>query len=1237
MKNLNDLSDFKSLRITLASPQEILSWSHGEVTKPETINYRTFRPEKDGLFDERIFGPTKDYECYCGKYKRIRYKGVICDKCGVEVTHSRVRRERVGHITLSSPVAHVWYFRGIPSQLGILLEVSPRDLESVIYFSSYLVTEVAADRKAETVSLIAKELEAAKEEIRTQIHARGQEISGRYEKERERVKKEISDKGKLGVALEEIGLREKKELEYLRQEGLAGEEEREKVFRDLIARIKSVAYLSTISETEYFDLGSYLERFASLTMGAEALLKVLNNLNLAKLSEQLRKDLSRSFGQRRVRVAKRLRVVEGFRSSGVNPAWTVLNHLVVIPPELRPMVQLEGGRFATSDLNDLYRRVINRNNRLKKLLDLGAPEIIIRNEKRMLQEAVDSLIDSSKQRTTAKPMRGRQELRSLSDMLKGKQGRFRKNLLGKRVDYSGRSVIVVGPHLKLDQCGLPKEMALELFKPFVLGEILKRGLAPNLKSARFVLDERGNEIWDILENLVERYPVMLNRAPTLHRLGIQAFYPILVDGSAIQLHPCVCGGFNADFDGDQMAVHVPLSQTAKTESESVMLSTKNLISPASGTIITLPNREMLIGCYYLTSVGEKAKTFDKIFADFEEAKLAYYFGRVGLRDLIKLKLESGEVVETTVGRVIFNSVLPEKLRFFNQETNKENNVLRKFIEQTLESEGREAAVSLIDSFKSLGFHYATLAGLSMGLPDCVVPVEKEQILSDAEAKVADVDRNFRRGLVTKREKLRLSEGVWTEVTNRLDELSRNALGADNPLRAMVVSGARGTWDQVKQICGARGLIVDPLGRLVELPIKSNYLEGLSGFEYFASARGARKGLVDTALKTADAGYLTRRLVDVAQDVIVREEDCGSEEGLEIVRGEEHTLTTFSGRLYGRVLARDLVGPKGGKKVLLKRNTILMAEELKLIEEAEVERVLVRSAITCEAEYGICSLCYGLDLATKQKVAIGVPVGIIAAQSIGEPGTQLTLRTKHFSGIVTSKDVTQGLPRVEEVFEARTPKFLGVISETAGVISIKELESKRAITVKSEKDSGFEDKTYEIDLSLNLMVKEGDLVGVGTQLCEGYLDLPQLLRSRGYMETAAYIIGEIQKVYSSQGVALNDKHIEIIVRQMFSRVRIDESGSTKFLPGEVASKSLFREENKKVLEKGADPATAEAILLGITKAALATESFLAAASFIETTRELTEASVSGKVDRLLGLKENVIIGRLIPVGERARIK
>lgn len=1234
MQNLNELSNFASLRISLASPEEILSWSHGEVTKPETINYRTFKPEKDGLFDERIFGPTKDFECYCGKYKRIRYKGVICDKCGVEVTYSRVRRERMGHISLASPVAHVWYFRGIPSQMGILLDLSPRDLESVIYFSSYLVTAIDFDKKVETISLVEKKAAEKVKEIGGEFLAAEESVKKRVAQESERVRRE---KGVNPERLiEEIELRGRKEIAYLREKMLKDQEAAAESFKNLIGSLRSVGYLSVIHDSTYAEISVYLDRFAKVKMGAEALLGVLQTLDLEEISKTLKRKIGKALGQRKVRLIKKLKVVEGFRLSKVSPGWTIFKNIAVIPPELRPMVQLEGGRFATSDLNDLYRRVINRNNRLSRLLELGAPEIIIRNEKRMLQEAVDSLIDSSKQRTASRPLRGKQELRSLSDMLKGKQGRFRRNLLGKRVDYSGRSVIVVGPHLKLNQCGLPKEMVLELFKPFVLREILKAGLAPNLKSARFVLESRIPEVWDILEMIVKDHPVLLNRAPTLHRLGIQAFYPILVDGSAIQLHPCVCSGYNADFDGDQMAVHVPLSASAKKEASELMLSTKNLLLPASGNPVTLPNRDMIVGAYYLTTFEFPEPQGDKVYFDYDQITLAYNYGKISLREPVKLRI-NGEDRLTSAGRIIFNRTLPRSFDYFNSETNKESNAIKKLVSQAFNEAGREETVEFIDRLKELGFKYSTLSGYSMGIADGGVPNEKQDIIEEADAKVAEIDKNFRRGLITKKEKLRLIETVWSEVTNKLDDLVWSRLSPDNPIKALVRSGARGTRDQVKQIAGIRGLIVDPLGRLVELPIRSNYVEGLTGFEYFASARGARKGLVDTALKTADAGYLTRRLIDVAQDVIVRTHDCGSKEGVEFVRGEEHLLTTFAERIYGRVAAADVLNPQNRKKVLVSRNQVIQRRELQAIEEAKVPKVSVRSPLYCEAKYGICSLCYGVDLSSEDLVAMGTPVGIIAAQSIGEPGTQLTLRTRHTGGIATSKDVTQGLPRVEEIFEARTPKFLGVVSEIDGRARLEEFENKRRIVVEAEANSGQENRSYDVDTSTELKVQSGDLVSIGSQLTEGYLDLGSLVRTVGIAETAKYIIAEIQKVYSSQGVSLNDKHIEVIVRQMFSKVRIESNGETRFLPGELTSRFYFQEENERVLSKGSEPAVGETILLGITKASLETDSFLAAASFMETTRILTEASVSGRVDRLLGLKENVIIGRLIPVGERASLE
>jgi len=1212
----SEFQKFSALRLTLASPEQILSWSHGEVTEPETINYRTYRTEKNGLFDERIFGPTKDYECYCGKYKKIRFKGVICDKCGVEVTSSKVRRERMGHISLASPCAHVWFFRGIPSQMGILLGLSPRSLDSVIYFSSFLVTAIDEDKKVQVLSTIEKELAEKIEQLREEAETRIKKLTAETEKKA---------KGLPALAAEELWLKARQEKAAIRRERMLKQKEIEEKYKLVLGQIKQVKYLTVIPHPVYDELKGYIDQFTEVEMGAEALKKVLEGMDLLKLSRKIRRKLAKSKGQKRVKLLKRLRVVEGFRLAGIRPEWMILTVLPVIPPDLRPLIQLEGGRFAASDLNDLYRRVINRNNRLKKLLDLGAPEVIVRNEKRMLQEAVDALLDKSRRRRQLR--RGQQELRSLSDMLRGKKGRFRLNLLGKRVDYSGRSVIVVGPELNLDQCGLPKEMALELFKPFVLREIIREGLAPNIKSARFVLEEQPPEVWDILERLVRDHPVLLNRAPTLHRLGIQAFYPRLIDGKAIQIHPCICAGYNADFDGDQMAVHLPLSGRARKEAHEVMLSVRNLLKPASGTPITVPDKDMIVGAYYLTSI-RKTDRPPRVFADENEALVAYHSGAIGLREPIKVRIE-GQLLETTVGRLIFNQVLPKSLRFFNDEVNKENRAVRKLISRCLAIEGRRRTVQLIDDLKELGFKYATLSGISMGIFDGKIAPQKKEIVKEADEKSAEIDQNFRRGLITDRERTNLMAQVWIDATEKLDELTWDNLGEDNPIRVMVSSGARGTRDQVKQIAGMRGLIVDPLGRLVKLPIRSNYREGLTGFEYFSSARGGRKGMIDTALKTADAGYLTRRLADVAQDVIVREEDCGTKKGLEIRRGEETILTSFAERLVGRTAAEDV---KLGRKILVKAGELITTEAAQEIAASKLEAVTIRSPMTCESLYGVCARCYGLDLATQEMVKIGTPVGIIAAQSIGEPGTQLTLRTRHVGGIVTAKDVTQGLPRVEEIFEARTPKDLALMSPIAGRVKVTEKDDRRLIKIV-----GKEVVEFEIEPTAELKVEDGDLVGPGTPLTVGFLDPAEVMERLGLAAAQKYLLSEVQNVYASQGVTLADKHVEVIIRQMFSKIKIESAGDTKLLPGEIVSRYIFEEENKKARALKKEPAKGRVVLLGITKAALETDSFLAAASFIETTRVLTEAAASGKVDRLLGLKENVIIGRLIPTGERARIE
>jgi DNA-directed RNA polymerase subunit beta' len=1221
-----EFKEFKALRIKLASPERICTWSHGEVTKPETINYRTFRAEKDGLFDERIFGPTKDFECYCGKYKRIRFKGVVCDKCGVEVTYSRVRRERMAHIKLASPCAHVWFFRGIPSQMGILLNLSPRALESVVYFSSYLVKELDENKKVHVLSDLEKECLQKKKILKDEAS-----------KTIEQLEKDVQEKTKdlSGLALEELLLKQRRKISLEREKLQKEMEKVEQEYQRIAENLKAIAKLTVIPESLYGRWHDYIDKFAVVGIGAEALLEVLEKIDLVELSRKIKKRLARSQGQKAVKLSKRLRVVEGFKLAEVRPEWMILTVLPVIPPDLRPLVQLEGGRFAASDLNDLYRRVINRNNRLQKLLDLGAPEVIVRNEKRMLQEAVDALIDSSRRRTTIRPRRGRQELRSLSDMLKGKQGRFRQNLLGKRVDYSGRSVIVVGPELKLDQCGLPREMALELFKPFILREIIREGLAPNVKSARFVWEQRPPEVWDILEKLVRDHPVLLNRAPTLHRLGIQAFYPQLIEGNAIQIHPCICAGYNADFDGDQMAVHLPLSSQARREANDIMLSSKNLLKPSSGVPITVPDKDMIIGAYYLTSLRPKPEREEPLlFPDEGQAILAYQLGKVRLREPIRVRVE-GKLWETSVGRLLFNQALPKSLRYFNEETNKQNGAVKKLINLCLEREGRARTVELVDDLKELGFRFATSSGISMGIFDAEIIPQKQALVEEANQKAAEIDSSFRRGLITRQEKLRLSEQVWVEATENLDDLTWDNLGEDNPVKLMVTSGARGTRDQVKQIAGIRGLIVDPLGRLVELPIRSNYREGLSGFEYFASARGGRKGVIDTALKTADAGYLTRRLVDVAQEVLVREEDCGTTEGLTLNHRDTTLLTSFAERLVGRFAAQDV---KAGRRVLVKKGGLITPEKAEKVEkETAVEEVVLRSPLACQARYGICAKCYGVDLATQEVVQLGTPVGVMAAQSIGEPGTQLTLRTYHLGGIITTKDVTQGLPRVEEIFEARTPKETALMAPFAGRVKIVEREGKRILRLTaSDKKAEEKEVEFTVEPAADLKVENGDLVAAGTPLTGGFLDPSEMLGSLGTPATQKYLLGEVQNVYASQGVYLADKHIEVIIRQMFGKVQIDSPGDTQLLPGEIVSRFVFEEENEGMIAAGREPATAKMVVLGITRASLETDSFLAAASFINTTRVLTEAAASGKVDRLLGLKENVIIGRLIPTGERAKL-
>ncbi|MCL5411511.1 MAG: DNA-directed RNA polymerase subunit beta' [Patescibacteria group bacterium] len=1218
-----EVKDFEALRIILASPENIKEWSFGEVTKPETINYRTLKPEKDGLFCERIFGPTKDWECYCGKYKRIRYRGVICDKCGVEVTQAKVRRERMAHITLAAPAAHVWFFKGTPSKLSQLLDVSPRNLDSVIYFAQYLVINADEDKRKEALGKLETQLAEKSNGVRETF---AEKISSLEEELKEEKKKlDIKDKEHRDIVIEELELKAKNKIASLREEQAAEITRAEEIYKTISEKVKGLTKLSLLSEEEYFHLLDYdVSDFVEVGMGAEALLKVLGEIDLAKLTASLREEITTSTGQKQVKAVKRLRVAESLKNAEVKPAWMILQTLPVIPPDLRPMVQLSGGRFATSDLNDLYRRVINRNNRLKRLMDLGAPEIILRNEKRMLQEAVDALIDSSQRPTTRALVT--QELRSLSDMLRGKQGRFRQNLLGKRVDYSGRSVIIVGPELGLNQCKLPKEMALELFKPYVLRELIFQGYAPNVKSAKHVFERRGTEVWDILESITKNHPVLLNRAPTLHRLGIQAFYPVLTEGSAIGIHPSVCAGYGADFDGDQMAVHVPLSTMAQEDAVNLMMSNHNLLRPADGEPIMTPKQDVFLGCYYITMMESGVAVKGPYSPG--EAILAYQSGNLGLNSPIKVRM-SGEEVETTVGRIIFNEALPEKLRFVNKLI--KGGALKKLLNQCHSLYGQERTVQLIDDLKDLGFKYATISGISMAVTDCEIIPQKAQLIAEGDKKVEEIEKSFKKGLITAAEKARLSEEVWAELTSKIDELTWQNLAQDNSLRILQESGARGSRDQIKQLAGMRGLVTDPMGRIVELPSKSNFREGLDVYEYFTSTRGARKGLVDKALKTAEAGYLTRRLVDVAHDVLIRTEDCGTKEGVKIIRVSERS-TPFGDRVLGRVALEDI---KAGKKVLVKANEEIDEEKASEIEKSDVTEVVVRSPLTCEAKYGICALCYGRDLTTKEPVKIGTPVGVIAAQSIGEPGTQLTMRTFHLGGIV-GLDITQGLPRVEELFESRSPKTPAVISEIPGKVSVIEADEGRKVRITMEDKAGKQEKEYIIPAAAELKVSDGDLVGVGQPLTGGHLDLRVLLETRGIKAVQQYIISEVQKVYESQGAPINDKHFEVIIRKMSEKVRVETQGDTTILPGELVDRTRFVEENARVLAAGGEPATAQIVILGITKAALFTESVLSAASFQETTTILTDAAVSGKVDRLLGLKENVIIGRLIPIGDRARI-
>ena len=1228
---MNDLLDFESLKVTIASPEAIRAWSFGEVTKPETINYRTLKPEKDGLFAENIFGPTKDYECYCGKYKRIRYRGVICDKCGVEVTQSKVRRERMGHITLASPVAHNWFVKGAPSKLSLVLDLSIKSLEAVIYFASYLVVAVDTRGQAASLEKLNKGLEDKKEQakgvLEKEITKLEKDLKGRLSD----LKKATSSHEKYELMAADLQLQTRQEIQRMRDCQVVEYSQLEQIYKTVSDLVKSMVPLRVISEDEYLKLDEYgVSEFLTVGMGAEGLLEVLKNIELDKLSAVLREEVRKSTGQRHIRATKRLRVVEGMRNAGLSPEWMITRILPVIPPDLRPMVQLQGGRFATSDLNDLYRRGINRNNRLKKLIDLGAPEIILRNEKRMLQEAVDALIDANLKATRRGAGTGH-VLRSLSDMLRGKQGRFRQNLLGKRVDYSGRSVIVVGPHLKLNQVGIPREMALEMFKPFVLRELIARGLAANIKGAKNVLDMRPSEVWDILEDVTVNHPVLINRAPTLHRLGIQAFYPVLIDGSAIQIHPCVCTGFNADFDGDQMAVHLPLSKKAQEEALTLMMAKDNILKPSSGQPVTIPNREMALGTYYVTSMDEAIPEIsDRIFSP-EEATLAYQSKKIAIRQKIKVKVD-GEMITTTLGRVLFNRLLPGG-SFINKPVGAKN--FQDIIVAAFNKLDKDTVAKLVDDLKDFGFMGSTLSGLSLGIFDLKIIAEKDRLIAQGDREVGEVEDNLRKGLITPEEKKLLAEEIWTRVGDEIAKKTLSSLGVDNPVSVIVESGgARATTEQIKQLSGMRGFSVDPTGKIVELPTKSNYRQGLSVFEYFTSSRGARKGVADRAIKTADAGYLTRRLVDVAHDVIIRREDCSDTSGV-ILPVPADGAASVTSRFLGRKLAAKVINPKS-KKVIAPDGAYLDEKVLSEIMEAGVKSISIFSPLSCKAKYGLCAKCYGWDLTTRKPVEVGVPVGVVAAQSIGEPGTQLTMRTFHTGGIA-GVDITMGLPRVEELVEARTPKNVASLSEIAGKVTVVEGEMGTKVRVRTT-TKPFEEREYAVPASATLLVEDGQLIAAGQQLASGHLDIKEIVRVKGLKEAQRYIVDEVRNVYSSQGVPINEKHFEVIVRKMSDKVRVETQGDTNLLPGETIDKLKFEEENQKVLAEGGDPATATIVILGITRASLLTESFLSAASFQETTTVLSDAAASGKVDHLLGLKENVIIGRLIPTSpERARME
>ena len=1221
-------TDFSGLKIQLASPEEVKSWSHGEVTKPETINYRTQKPEKDGLFCERIFGPTKDWECYCGKYKSIRFRGIVCDKCGVEVTRSRVRRERMGHIGLAAPVAHVWFFKGAPSKISLLLNISPKNLTSVIYFSRYLVLSVDEEEKQKAKKTIEEQKGQKLEETRKDYDKKIKSLKDNAKEDIKKLKTSIKAKDELAIKTDQIKIDIKRQIAGLREQMVAELSVTEEIFEKLLNLIEKTEANNLISDSEYQKLVEYdTDSWLKVGMGAEAVLEAIRKINLEELSKELKQELNSSSEARRLKAIKRLQVVQGLLNSQTNPEWMILKTLPVMPPELRPMVQLSGGRFAASDVNDLYRRVINRNNRLKQLLELGAPEIIVRNEKRMLQEAVDSLLDSSQAKTSRRTRAGR-SLKSLSDSLKGKQGRFRQNLLGKRVDYSGRSVIVVGPELKVNQCGIPKDMALEMFKPFVLHEIIKQELAPNVKAAKLLIEKRQPEVFDILEKVTKNHPVLLNRAPTLHKLSVQAFLPVLVEGSAIRLHPVVCAGFNADFDGDQMAVHVPLTKKAKKEALKQMLPQNNLLKPADGHAESIPDKkEMAVGTYYLTSIDSTLTPHQSTFSSSKEAVNAYERGLIKMRQPITVRLHSqkNELTETTVGRIIFNQILPESWEFINVGlTRKET---RKLFQKAIDELEPEEIVELIDSVKTLGFETGTISGLSFAISDNEMYENKKEVIAAANKKAKEIEDNFKLGLITNEERKKLTINMWIETANELADKTWEAFSKDNPVRLFIDTGmGRITPNTVKQLSAMRGINVDPMGNLVELPTKGNFREGLSIFEYVTAIRGSRKGLTDTALRTADAGYLTRRLVDVAHDAIIRTEDCGTKNFLEIKNDSKN----FPRRIVGRYVAKKIIHPKT-KKVILSANHLITEEIAEKVVAAKVEKVSVRSPLTCDLRFGLCTKCYGYNYATNKLAQIGDPVGIVAAQSIGEPGTQLTMRTKHSGGVVGA-DVTQGLPRVTELLEIRTPKMMSPISEVAGKVKVLETDSGYRVTVTPSGNKE-ERQEYTVPLTQTLKVADGDLIKVGASLASGGLDVKKLLLVKGLRAAQNYLVKEVQSIYQSQGINIHDKHFEVIVRQMSDRVRIDTGGDTILIPGEIISRGSYEKANEAAIAQGGEPATATNLILGTIRASLHTDSWLSAASFQDTTKVLTNAAIDGKVDHLIGMKENVIIGRLIPTAKK----